>query len=633
MFHLTRLFFFCFLLLWSDMIIAQNKPEYAISLLDSSLIKNAEAVIRIEKTNLFIKSPREYVYDELKAVTIFDEDSYENAVVVSYNKYSDAEIVNVILYDESGHFLRKIKKSEIRDEAANIENTLLSDFRLISVTSLGGLLPYTIEYHWRKTYKETNYYPDWSPLSEKVSLENGSISIDAPENMVFHTRTLNGDFHYDEVKNGGSILRSWRLKNVKAIVREEAGPPDFELLPQLMISPSQFQVGDYTGSMTDWKSFGAFLYAINKDREKVTPSMASLVHQMTAKCTTSFGKIDTLYHWLQQNMRYVSIQLGIGGWQAFDAAYVEKNRYGDCKALSTFMKGMLQEVGIESFQVSIKADEEDTYFPDDFVSIDFNHMMLYIPGEDMWLECTSTHRPTGEIGRDEENKKVLLTTSDGGKISRTPTTPSDRNQITSTDTIFTTLPATIRGKETSYGNMQDDMRALYYYYSPEKQHKYFLEQFPVPILKLNHFEISTDRAGTSSSLTYDATLNKFGSTSGNRYFIPVNAIKPSEHSCTPGIGRKTDYISKDDYTETNDIYIAIPQDYTIEYLPPKSNFDFQGNHYLVELTVENQFIHVHHQVTESKIRLSPAEYNDLCSYYSSIAKSNCQMIVLKKSKA
>ena len=65
-------------------------------------------------------------------------------------------------------------------------------------------------------------------------------------------------------------------------------------------------------------------------------------------------KVAVLYNYLQQNTHYVGIQLGIGGWQTYDAAYVATKKYGDCKALSNFMISLLKEAGIKGHAVVIK---------------------------------------------------------------------------------------------------------------------------------------------------------------------------------------------------------------------------------------------------------------------------------------
>ncbi|NJK82774.1 MAG: transglutaminase domain-containing protein [Saprospiraceae bacterium] len=102
---------------------------------------------------------------------------------------------------------------------------------------------------------------------------------------------------------------------------------------------------------------------------------------MTEEAKSNKEKIAILYRFLQDNMRYVSVQLGIGGWQTYDAQYVEQNKYGDCKALSNFMKAMLKTLDIPAYTAAVYGDsrgvpleaEEDFSFPL------FNHVIYIFP--------------------------------------------------------------------------------------------------------------------------------------------------------------------------------------------------------------------------------------------------------------
>jgi hypothetical protein len=79
---------------------------------------------------------------------------------------------------------------------------------------------------------------------------------------------------------------------------------------------------------------------------------------------------------MQMNTRYISIQLGIGGLQPFDAAFVAKNAYGDCKALSNYMYSLLKEINIKSCYTQIKAGAGEYFFMPDFSTDQFDHIIL-----------------------------------------------------------------------------------------------------------------------------------------------------------------------------------------------------------------------------------------------------------------
>ena len=95
--------------------------------------------------------------------------------------------------------------------------------------------------------------------------------------------------------------------------------------------------------MNTWEGFGKFISELLKGRDVLPDDIKVKVHQLTDQLKDDKQKVYVLYDFLQKNTRYISIQLGIGGWQPFDAKYVAAKRYGDCKALSNYMVALLKE--------------------------------------------------------------------------------------------------------------------------------------------------------------------------------------------------------------------------------------------------------------------------------------------------
>src|SRR5690606_4045865 len=145
------------------------------------------------------------------------------------------------------------------------------------------------------------------------------------------------------------------------------------------------------------------------------------IRNLVANETTNEGKARKIYQFVQDKVRYISIQIGIGGWKPMPASEVDKLSYGDCKALTIYTKSLLDAVDVPSYYTLVNAGENIMEVEDNFAILWFNHAILAIPdGEGFtWLECTSQDTPYGYIAEFTDDRDVLIMTPEGGKIVHT----------------------------------------------------------------------------------------------------------------------------------------------------------------------------------------------------------------------
>jgi len=115
------------------------------------------------------------------------------------------------------------------------------------------------------------------------------------------------------------------------------------------------------------------------------------------------------------------VSIGIGGLKPFPASYVALNKYGDCKALTNYMKALLSYAGIESFYTLIYASRQPRKPAKCFAS-EFNHALLAVPlGNDtIWLENTSNINPFGYVGTSIQNRDALIVSNENSRLVRVP---------------------------------------------------------------------------------------------------------------------------------------------------------------------------------------------------------------------
>ena len=411
---------FILLVTFPVFLFSQNKKEYSSLLIPPELRENSNAVVRRQQIEFNVETLGKAVFKEYRAVTIFNEKSNYDKMVVHYDPSNKLGRIKGNVYDAMGNLVREIEKKEINDQSNIDAASIYTDSRVRYIDVDYTDYPYTVEFEYEMSYTNLLFYPGWQVNEFNASVQLATFIISLPPNIQLYHKSVNLDIEPIVGNQKGSQLFTWNIENVNAVKYEPFGPVASELLPSVKVSPSLFEAENYSGSMSSWSDFGHFMNKLMAGRDELSPAMKANVKELTAEAKKDREKIDILYRYMQKNMRYVSVQLGIGGWQPFDAMYVEANKYGDCKALSNYMKALLKEAGISAYPVLTYRGYNPPQIAEDFTKPAFNHMLLHVPSEDYWLECTSTSDPPNYIGSDNADRNVLLITEAGGQIAHTP---------------------------------------------------------------------------------------------------------------------------------------------------------------------------------------------------------------------
>src|SRR6185295_15281183 len=154
------------------------------------------------------------------------------------------------------------------------------------------------------------------------------------------------------------------LENLPAYEEEPNSPKGIH--PRVLTSPIEFEVEGYHGSIKEWEDISKFSYTLNKGRDLLPESEKEKVRELLKGENDTYEKIRKLYEYMQSKTRYVSIQLGLGGWQTIEAKEVVAKGYGDCKALSNYMKALLNTAGIPAYIALISPGSEPRTLYQDF---------------------------------------------------------------------------------------------------------------------------------------------------------------------------------------------------------------------------------------------------------------------------
>lgn len=617
--------------------VAGFAQEYAVSRVPDSLLKDSRAVMREEEMILEIKSPARAVLKERSVFTIMNERGDNlGGFTDTYSKLTTLGALTGILYDEQGKELKRVKKKDMEDRSYVAAGTLYDDIRYKAHNFYYRNYPYTVEYQSEEEMNGLLFFPAWKPLlNYGISTVHSRYVIIAPKDYEVRYKTLNYSGLPVITESGDKRIYTWEIRNLGARTRETWSPEWREIAPSVLFAPSQFEAEGYKGDMSSWESFGKFINQLLAGRDVLPEETRKKVHELTDNLKTEREKIDVLYNFLQKNTHYISIQLGIGGWQPFPADYVAAKKYGDCKALSNYMVALLKEAGIGARYVIIYGGDDVPELVADFPSIQGNHAICCVPmGRDtVWLECTSQTVSPGYMGSFTGGRKAILIDANGGHIVRTPDYSARENAsrriIEAVIEASGDLDAEVN---TVYsGVLQERPHRLLNELSGEEREKYLNSLLNLPTYKVEKSHYEELRGDIPKMKEYLHILSTgYASVSGKRLFINPNLFDRSRIRLPADSVRKYDLIYDESFLTTDSITIRIPGGYRAESVPQDLHIDSPYGKYTATTKVMPDRIVFYRSREKWEGRFPPSKYQELVKFFERIYQSDYSRIVLVK---
>lgn len=612
--------------------------NYSVSTIPDSLKENANFVMRINETKIIVKSINKAVINTKQVYTILNEKGdYIAHYTESYSKFRSINDISGALYDADGKKIKSIKKHDIADISLSDGFSLATDARLKKFSFYQKSYPYTVEFEDEVEMNGVYQFPKWVPFfASNYSIQSSQYIVEFPNDYKIRYKQFNYPSEPIINTTNNKTSYQWILQNYKPFVSEPWQPEWHEVTPYVIIAPVEFEYGGYKGNMSTWKDFGMFQVELNKGRDILPNDVVLKVHELTDHLKTNEEKVYTLYNYLQQNTRYISVQLGIGGMQPYDAQYVYKNKYGDCKALSNYMVSLLKEAGIKANYVWVAAGEDESRnVIEDFPADYFNHIITCVPQskDSIWLECTSQTESPGYLGKFTGNRKAVLIDESGGYLVNTPSYTSKENlQIRIAKAVIDEAGNLLVNSRTLFtGINQEEHHNLIHVYNKEQKEKYLNNYIDIPTYKIEKSNLLQTK-GKLPKIVEELTISApfYASVTGKRLFIQPNLMNKNKGALPEDKERKFDIDYPYAFKEIDTILIEVPKGYILEAMPKSININNQFGKYQIQFKVEENMITMYRYYERDKKRYLPFEYKNLVKFYKDIYKADRAKVVLVK---
>jgi len=575
-----------------------QEPSLSIDNIPPELLVNANSVVRNEEILIELESIDEFTISTKKVITVFNSLGNDHSFTREYyDDQRDIEDQRAIIYDESGNVIRKYKKKDFEDVSAVSSNDLYSDNRYSYLRYIPVNYPYTIEYTSKVVSVNTVFVNPWFPVDDYFkSVQNSTYRINNPLNLSIRLSEKNLNDFIKSGKDGSDLFYS--AENIPGSIPEVLSPSFDEIFPMVRIALKDFSLVGVQGSAENWLEFGQWQYDnLLSEEHEISAKTLEDISRLTKDLNDEIEKARVIYEYVQQKTRYISVQLGIGGWVPMAAKEVDELGYGDCKALTNYTRALLKSQDINSYYTVVYAGESKRDIDPDFASMQGNHVILNIPRgdeEDIWLECTSQTMPFNYLGDFTDNRNVLLITPEGGQIVKTKKYSTDDNLIETKSEIKLLANGDFSGvfEKSSEGVMYGDIYGISEITDKDMKSYYKKQFWKLKNLELDEIAFENNKRDQKFTERLEIKGTNFGMAAGNKILVPLNIYNLPVENTPRYSPRKLPLKILRGKTYIDHSKIIIPEAYKIESIPDPffAKNEFGSFQFISEINSDNELI-------------------------------------------
>lgn len=292
------------------------------------------------------------------------------------------------------------------DAVASEESPVYVDRKTHRIT-LAGVAPGTlVDYSYttetREPVRPGDFWSSWSIHTTRL-VRRSRLIVDVPEDLTPRIRERYLTFQRQETTARGRRVYIWAAQDV----------PRFEAEP-LAVADEAGAMGVSVSAPATWGDIAAWYAGLARDRYRVDAALEARLPQLLAGSRTLADSVVAVHRWVSQDFRYVSLALGLGGYQPRLPSAVLESGYGDCKDKATLFIAVLQRLGVRAYPVLTSAGG-GVIREQPSVSA-FDHLIAAVVGADgryTYADLTADLVPYGSLPPSLQGEFGLVVRPDG----------------------------------------------------------------------------------------------------------------------------------------------------------------------------------------------------------------------------
>ncbi len=288
----------------------------------------------------------------------------------------------------------------------------------LSGVAVGTLIDYSYTREELKPFRTGDFFDVWR-VTAGTTVRRSRFVVNAPKDMKLIIEEHNLPFTRTETTAHGRTTYTWATSEVPW-TKGEMFAADSNTVAELV----------RIAAPGAWSDIGHWYAGLARDRYAPSAALRDTVRALVAHATTLNDSLRAIHRWVAQDIRYVSLSLGIGGFQPRFPDTVMRTGFGDCKDKATLFVAALGVLGVEAYPVLLNAGGRvDRSLP---TIGQFDHAIAAIrrKGAYQYTDLTSGVTPFGELPLGDESEFGLVVHADGRTEEVTlPSDPPGANRL------------------------------------------------------------------------------------------------------------------------------------------------------------------------------------------------------------
>lgn len=603
-----------------------------------------KAVVLLDQTDYTVIGPGEYVEHSRWVVKILRPDGRSAGNLgMELRKDDKLNDIHAWTLDSTGHEY-ELKKKDFEERGFS-SFELYSDFYILAATAPaadpGSIIAFEYEVQRHAYANQLNQF-----IQETNPVREARISLTLPPEWNFKDAwpAASGVAPVQTSANHWE----WIEHDLPGIQKEPHMPPAVTVLTRLAIA--YFPPGNGPSAFS-WQSLGNWYWQLSLGRRDPDPEVRKQVQALISGKPDFDAKLQAITRFIQSQIRYVAIEIGVGGYQPHPADEIFRDRYGDCKDKATLLSAMLKVAGINSDYVLIDTDRG--FVNPAVPSIWFDHAILAIeipasvniesyksvitmPDGKRYIifDPTDEYTPVGLLSSDLQDSDALLVTSSGGGLIHTPLLAPDSNDIARKAEFILTADGNLSGEVSEDRSGDFAMQERYRMHnSDERERKNYLDRWLGRFLQgfsLDDLKIQQVNQIQKDVLTsYKLSVPQYGQVRGPLMLVRLCVLDEKGQFVEHKVRHYP--VELESLTHQTDSYeIEIPKEYAVDELPEPVKIDLGFASYQSQIHVEGQKLIYRREYTIRNLSVPPDKFAQWAQLQGIIGADENAAAVLKR---